>query len=116
MHRDEKPTTTKNQESPATRWRVDEWRLGSNGGRAGGEDLAGVRIGEEGDDGEVGKIPVVADIDSEGDRLLEGQGDGMEFAEFPDDRRMVESGTGVFASFDVVVQTFFRHRNPKIEA
>ena len=104
------------QTAAATRWGVDEWGLRSDGGGAGGEDLAGMGIGEEGDNGEIGKIPVVADIDSEGDRLLEGQRDGMEFAEFPDDRRMVESGTGVFAAFDVGMQTFFRHGNPKIEA
>ena len=77
--------------------------------------MAGVRIGEESDDREVGEIPVVAEIDSEGDRVLEGQGNGMEFAEFADDRRMVKSGTGIFAAFDVDVQTFFGDRNPQVE-
>jgi len=74
--------------------------------------LARVGIGEESDDREVGEIPVVAEIDSESDRLFEGQGDGMEFAEFADDRSMVKSGTGIFAAFDVGVQTFFRDCHP----
>ena len=63
---------------------------GSEGRGAGGEDAAGVRVGEESDEGEFGGNPIVAKVEGEGDGGVERQRDGLLFVKETDDGCVAE--------------------------
>ena len=72
-------------------------------------------MSEEGNDGEIGEVPVVAKIDGESDGRIQRKRDMVQLVEFADNRRMLKCLAGILAGADGGVQTFFGYRNPQIK-
>ena len=72
-------------------------------------------LGEKGDDGKVVGEPAPVEVDGEGDRGGQRQGERVLFAEQPDDRGVLKSVAGVFPAGDIGVQILFGYGNPQFQ-
>lgn len=86
---------------------------GSEGEATGGQDLAGARVGEEGDSGQVAGVPVVVKIEINAERDVHGRVNGLEFVEKADDGSVSKRFTRVFAGSDVGPQIGFGDGEPE---
>jgi hypothetical protein len=86
---------------------------GSEGEATGGQDLAGARVGEEDDSGQVIGVPVVAKIEIDAERGDRRSLNGLEFAEAADDGSVLKRFAGVFASRDIGPEIGFGDGEPE---
>ena len=77
--------------------------------------MMGVRIGEEGDEGEVGGDPVFMKVECEGDGRGEQERRRFEFAELADYGGVMKGVPGIFAAGDVGVEIFFGDGDPQFD-
>ena len=85
------------------------------GGDTGGDDLVSACIGEEDDGGQMGGLPVGAQVKVEPEGPDEGRRHDLEFAQETHHRCVLEGLARILAGADVGLKVFFGDSQPQVE-
>jgi len=85
------------------------------GGDTGGDDLVSACIGEEGDSGQIGGLPVGAQVKVDLQGSDEGRRHDLEFAKETHHRCVLEGLARILAGADVGLKVFFGDSQPQVE-
>lgn len=75
----------------------------------------GILLGQEGDYGEIGGVPVFLEVEIEGDGSVQRRLDRLNFAENADHRGVLQRVAGILAGNDVGLEILFRNGDPQFE-